>query len=613
MKKLTYLTIVFLLILNGCSKSDNVGFYRITSPGASKDYRQTKSNIHVGYNGNLYFLAGSVSIPYFSNSPVLTFSCKRYRYSGLYLNLVSKINDKLIVQVNTPGGILSKHYTIKNGLNEILLESNFLPGNEVSITSAAGKPFIASNPIFFKQLPPPKRELIFLISIDTLGASHMSLYGYKNKTTPNLKKFAREAVVFNNAFSNSTWTVSSHMSLFTSLLEYGHKVYVKKNYINSGSDQFVVKDKIIFPLSPSITTLTEYLSNNYVAFGFNGGGNVSASFGFSRGFDLYLSDHKDMDDPNASSNLFSRVKDHLKEFPFPRAFYFLHTYHVHAPYNPIPESNVEPGEKIKKFDFYKDLGGMRGIYKTFPADFVTDVIKLHDMEITSFDRAFGDFINYLRLNDLYDNSTIILLSDHGEEFLEHGSWVHASNLYNNQLWIPLVIKFPGQEFQGENIETPVSLVDVMPTLLAHKGLPIPGHLHGRSLLGLISGKQKESGFVISSLFYSKPDVFIPGKVSIIRDNFKLIYNDAYPQPANEFFRDPLPIISPFELFDLSNDRAEKNNILNPRGNSPEVRAMFKEIKDVIGALRMFSNDKKSKDSVPLSDELMDQLRSLGYF
>jgi len=612
------LAILLLAIFDGCSNPDKQRFYRISRPPDSRETPHPDLNIHKGFNEQLYYSSRNETVLYFCNSSAFTFSCEKTGLSGLYclyFNLYSKVTDELKICINNSAGTAYINYPIKSGWNEIFLTDKLQEGDKISVASADGNSFVVSNPILFKQLPKSKRDLVFLISVDTLGASHMSLYGYKKETTPNITKFARDAVVFNNAFSTSTWTVSSHMSLFTSLLEYGHNVYIKKEYIKSGDDPFVLKVRVIFPLSPSIPTLTESLSNDYLTFSFNGGGNISREFGFYRGFDVYLSNSNDMNDPRASANLLDKVKAHLETCPFPNIFYFLHTYQVHSPYNPPPEylSKEESKPKLSKFDYYADIGGMRGIYKPYPADFVKEVVKLYDAEITSFDSAFGDFITYLKSNGLYDNSTIILLSDHGEEFLEHGSWVHASDLYTEQTWIPLLIKFPFQEHHGKNIHTPVSLADVMPTLLACKGIPMPANLHGRSLVALITGKQEKNDFVISTLFYSKPDIYTPGKISVIRNGFKLIYSEPYPQSAHIFFYNTLPAFETFELFDLSADPHEKNNIMNLHRSDPDIKRMLKEIIDTIREMGKSFNEKKPGQSAPVSDDLMKQLRSLGYF
>lgn len=614
-KKIFLFVMLVQWLFIGCSTSDNQTFYRIPYIPDSKGIPYSKLNILKGFNGNLYYSSMNTTIPFFGYSSQFTFLWKNNGYSRLYFNLDSQTRDKLVICINTSTGKSYKNFPIKKGMNRISLENNFSEGDHISLTSKSGNPFVISNPLCFKLIKKSERELIFLISVDTLGATHMSLYGYKKETTPNITKFAGDAVVFSNAFSNSTWTVSSHMNLFTSLLEYGHKVNVKKNYIKSGDDPFVLGKKLVFSLSPLIPTLTEYLAKNYPTFSFNGGGNVSREFGFYRGFDEYLSNGNGMNDPKASANVFDKVKTHLETFPFPKVFYFIHTYHTHSPYNPPPEYLLkeEPKPKLSKFDYYADLGGMRGIYKPYPPDFVEDVVKLYDAEINGFDTAFGDFISYLKAAGLYDNSTIILLSDHGEEFLEHGSWVHASDLYTEQTWIPLIIKFPFQEHKGKTIQTPVSLVDVMPTLLTFKRTTVPANLDGQSLLALIAGKECEQKIVMSTMFRSKPEIYSPGKISIIQNNFKLIYSEPYPPSALEFFKYTPPAFAPFELYDLSLDRFEKTNILNSHRDDLSIKQMIKKVTEIIRETEKSFNDKNIENSSPLSDELTNQLKTLGYF
>lgn len=618
MKKVISLIILFLLIFVGCSKSNNRKFYRISEIFNSAKIEKADLNFSKGLKETFYYSSKNTTIPYSGNSSHFEFSLLDEEFSSLYFILDSPTRDKLTFRINTPIGKPYKNYIIKKGINEILIEYNFKKRDKIFLSTKNGNSIVISNPIFFKHIPKQEREYIFLISIDTLSANHMSLFGYNKETTPNISAFAHDAVVFDHAFSNSTWTVSSHMSLFTSLLEYNHKVNVKKYYTQKGNDPFVLQKKLVFPLSSSLPSLIEYLRNNYPTFSVNGGGNVSREFGFNRGFDLYSSNGKDMNTPDASSELFNNIKTRIEEYPFPQAFYFLHTYHTHSPYFPPIEylSKIAPNQKLLKFDYYEDLGGMRGIYKPYPSDFIKEVINLYDAEISAFDSAFGDFIKYLKANDLYNKSTIIFLSDHGEEFLQHGSWVHASDLYNEQLRVPLIIKFPNQEYKDKIIRTPVSLIDVLPTLFAYKKLPLSIPVDGKSLLNLIQEKnndQNSNNFVISSLFRSKTEIFSPGKISIISNNLKLIFSESFSQSSLVFFKNTPPPIEPFELYDISIDPYETKNILTSNKNNPSVRKMIKMIADIIRKTEKSFNNQNAGNSNPLSDELANQLKTLGYF
>ncbi|HZX11324.1 MAG TPA: sulfatase-like hydrolase/transferase, partial [Acidobacteriota bacterium] len=262
----------------------------------------------------------------------------------------------------------------------------------------------------------------------------MSLYGYDRKTTPNIEEFAHDSVVFLNAFSNSSWTVTSHMSLFTSLHEHEHKVEERAEYEIKNQKLIQVKPPSISPLSYDIPFFPEKISKEFVTISYNGGVKVNALFGFYRGFDLYWSNN-DLYSQNAAAVMFEEARNKLLETKFPKSFYFLHTYHVHAPHNPQTEFSIQIPRKteLKEFDFNNDLGGNKCIFKKKDDDFVEDIKALYDAEILSFDHSFGKFIDFLKNHNLYQNSMIILLSDHGEEFFEHKRWAHGSDLYNEQI------------------------------------------------------------------------------------------------------------------------------------------------------------------------------------
>lgn len=443
----------------------------------------------------------------------------------------------------------------------------------------------------------------------------MSLYGYQKKTTPNLDAFAEDAVVFTNAFSNSSWTVSSHMSLFTSLLEHKHKVKVAKSYINEENKKYEHEKKYIFPLSSLIPFLVENLSERFITISANGGANISANFGFFRGFDLFQSNNRDLNDPKASQKLFKKVEKSLSEFHFPQAFYFLHTYHVHMPYNPekLFLDQLAKDAKIRSFDFYDDLGGMRNIFRVFPPEIIRNVERLYDAEILSFDNFFGNFISFLKSKDLYDNAIIILLSDHGEEFFEHGSWAHSTDLYNEQIKVPLIIKFPRQSFKGRKIDSNVSLVDVMPTLWDYLDIDTPGDLDGKSMMDMIKGKGKKERMVVSSIFRSKPFSFLPGKIALIRGEFKLIFNESHRQKTFGFFTYDPPFISKYELYDLKKDENERDNLFRKGSKLEEIRQMHKYLKELAEHMKENKIEASEGEKRKMSKELIEQLKALGYF
>ena len=175
---------------------------------------------------------------------------------------------------------------------------------------------VIGDPIFYKTKPFEQKQYVFLICADTLRADHLPTYGYKRNTAKNIHSFSKDGVVFKNAYSQSPWTLPSHMSLFTSLYEFNHAM--KRGTM----------------LSSRVNFLIEELSHQFSTRSLNEGIYVSARFGFFRGFDYYKSIGNDQGSSYAAKNLFNLAIKDIENNNFPRSFYFLHTYQVHSPYNP---------------------------------------------------------------------------------------------------------------------------------------------------------------------------------------------------------------------------------------------------------------------------------------
>jgi len=181
----------------------------------------------------------------------------------------------------------------------------------------------------------------------------------------------------------------------------------------------------------------------------------------------------------------------------------------------------------------------------------------------NFDHYFGKFIEFLKYEDLYDNSMIVLLADHGEEFFEHERWAHGSDLYNEQIRIPLIIKFPHQQFSGKRIDVNASLLDVLPTFMEFYDIKIPKDIRGRSLMPVIKGRKKFNRPVVSSIFRFKPFEMLPGKIAVIKDDLKLIYNEKYSKESYKYFiNKPASIVSIMGLYDLRKDPEERENLFS---------------------------------------------------
>jgi arylsulfatase A-like enzyme len=323
--------------------------------------------------------------------------------------------------------------------------------------------------------PPRRPPHVFVYLIDTLRADHLGAYGYPRPTSPHIDAFAREAARFANAVAQTSWTRPAVASLFTGLHPPAHGV--------------VRADRA---LAPDLPTLPEVLQGlGYQTWGIVTNGNVAPAFGFGRGFERYhyLPERHPVEMHQLSDRVNELAFDWLAERNDERPlFFYLHTSDPHSPYTPrapfrerlAPEVR-DPGAgsraHMRRLQLGEQLGAQAG----------ADVRALYDAEIAFNDASFGAFLEKLRELDLYADSLIVLLSDHGESFAEHGSWQHGTTLYGEVLEIPLVIRLPGGRGSGRVLHELARQVDLLPTLLDLLGREPPAALEGRSLLPLFDG------------------------------------------------------------------------------------------------------------------------------
>jgi arylsulfatase A-like enzyme len=337
-----------------------------------------------------------------------------------------------------------------------------------------------------RSLAAAKPRNLVLISIDTLRADHLSLYGYGRPTSPGLDAFAADALVFESAWSQSPKTAESHMTLFTGLYPAAHGV----RNLRDRSER----------LSEDVPTLAELLRRaGYRTAAFHGGGNLEAELGFDRGFERY-------ERPGDVSAVFASGAEWLRQVasdPEPRPFFlFLHTKVLHDPYEPPPayaalfadpDYSGEIGLSADERRRARDEGGWWLVHRRFwervdprkPAD-VQRLRDLYDGLIRLMDDHLALFLESYRELGLGRDTLFVFLSDHGEEFLEHRGFRHGS-VYREVLHVPLVVRLPDAGARGRRISQGVALVDVLPTLLEELGIPAPTHVQGASFAALLAG------------------------------------------------------------------------------------------------------------------------------
>lgn len=436
---------------------------------------------------------------------------------------------------------------------------------------------------------------IILISIDTLRADHLRCYGYARETSPAMDVLASDSALFLNARSHAPYTLSSHASILTGLLPTSHQVLQLDQNLDASA----------------VTLADRFRSEGYLTAAITGGGQVSARYGLAKGFDLFDERawvHKDND---LAGLHFGRVANWLKENRPSPFFLFIHTYQPHDPYDaPAPWGRMFLREDAPwtSADLQIILGsGFRELFKKLSPAETENLIGLYDGEIRYTDEALiGPLVSLLRDLGLYDRSIIVLTSDHGEKFNEHYGWVHAHTLYDEEIHVPLIIKFPASLHRGLRVEDSVRSVDIAPTLLEAAGVGFKASdIDGASLMGRLEGGRAEDRPVLSYLPGGLIDD-IPEKISLIEGGNKLILNKRYPAGAYTYFVPPPPPQADVELFDLTVDPAETRN--GAEGKSVLVRRLFEALKPFQDRLAAAGKSKRFR----MDEALKEKLRSLGY-
>ncbi|MEL7061106.1 MAG: sulfatase [Acidobacteriota bacterium] len=315
---------------------------------------------------------------------------------------------------------------------------------------------------------------VLLISLDTVRADRLGTYGYDRPTSPFLDELARRSAVFEHAFVQLPGTLPSHMSMLTGLYPAEHGVYPPAGR-----------------LPDAIPMLQEVFNRaGWTTGGFVEGGYMHEDFGFARGFDAWSSEAQLVYDDieRTLARGLSFVDDLEGDEPF---FLFLHSYAVHDPYFP-PEPYASDFDALPVEGAFAPTGPNfvafnRGELEITP-EALTWYSNAYDASIRYVDDQLRAFFAELEARGVLDETLVVVTSDHGEEFLEHGSMVHVQ-IYPETLHVPLIVSGPSVE--ARRIESVVESVDLAPTVLALAGLESAEiAFSGESLVPLMRGERE---------------------------------------------------------------------------------------------------------------------------
>jgi arylsulfatase A-like enzyme len=454
----------------------------------------------------------------------------------------------------------------------------------------------------------PPLNVVF-ITIDSLRADHLSCYGYKRDTSPNIDKLAKEGVIFTQAISPATITPVSLYSIFTSLYPYTHGVIDWGSFLNSS-----------IPALPQILMNKGYYTKSIIHHGIPE--IVYKSLGVNRDFK-----ESKIEVDTADKLIDEAIKFIIrKRRPF---FLYLHHFDTHWPYHsPTPYNKIFLNDElyyvkdknlpISNFNYF----GYKAIPKILIEGNITNVnyyISHYDGAIRFVDEEIGRLLDKLKKLELYKNTLIIISADHGESFGEHNIYFHHGSLFDTELRVPLIMAGGNIFPQGKTINAQVTLIDIMPTIFDILGIEKPKGIEGISLLPLILGKEEYPRTFVFSGF--------KGMASIRTKEWKLIRFE--PKKTLELGKQ-IPELAEFienRFLRGGNQNPILYALCNLKENPKELNCLiFKDNKDdvVIKEKEKFTFLKEKLDNwieqqpiappkeIPFSEELKEKLRSLGY-
>jgi len=447
-----------------------------------------------------------------------------------------------------------------------------------------------------------KAHLVILIVLDTVRADHLSNYGYRRQNNKNLDEFARDALVFENCIAPAPWTLPSHASLFTGLYPTEHGCHLD---LSSEADFGPPP----LPLSKDCVTLAEIFKHNgyKTAAVVSNYGIINTNFNFDQGFDAFDSAPNIGDVcrqhlfrpivhgfsllTNLNSSIISPYRPaeaitakslrSVGENGSSSFFLFINYMDAHLPHSPPPPYNT--WFITKKFPqlYRSEMFFRKAILKRWHKESMDEFdISQYDGSIAYLDDQLGKFFEQLKRWGLYDASLIIVTSDHGELFGEHGFYNHRGPMYQELMHIPLIIKFPFSTTVGRDKKT-IQLTDVFATILSISGLPIPENLSGKPF-----GNS-------SSPAVGEHETHETGQQRVLYEgNYKYLHYERG---------------RAIELYDLDKDPQEQNNLANIK--TDKRRELEHKLNDWLQVHKP-RNALSVKESV--SKETIDRLRNLGY-
>jgi arylsulfatase A-like enzyme len=440
---------------------------------------------------------------------------------------------------------------------------------------------------------------VYLITIDTLRADHLSCYGYPVETTPFIDSLAKNGVIFENAFSQSATTCPSHASIMTGLYPSQHRV-LANGYI----------------LDDSYTTLAEILkANGFKTAAFTSTDRHFLASNINQGFDMY---EEPLDTIKTYGFKYRQARLTINNAILwldnfdsdKKLFMWIHLFDPHMPYHPPKKFKKLIRKQLKKDYLKKYVQKAKVNLEIFDNSFdkYYEHILNYDSEIRYVDEELKRFFNILKDKKLFDNSLIIITGDHGEALGQHNWLQHATFIYQEEIHVPLIFCFinetTGDKIKRRKLTESVGNFDIFSSVLEftrinHKKKYL-SKVESVSLKDKIfNGKRIGKKVFTERQYYKKKKkykkdrpfwrrVYEKGiKVSLQDNTYKYIYRSDFPD----------------ELYNLKDDSFESSNIAKEKN---KIASKYK--KEILRILSNFKNKQVKKTS----KKIFKRLKSLGY-
>ena len=498
--------------------------------------------------------------------------------------------------------IFQKHVTTQIVQNEKILLSKYLKSNEPqiyeiefelqrnSILDTGNAAWI--EPILYQGFSPPNRPSgeaiekvrhannganVIIIVLDAAGAKHFPMYGYHRNTTPNIKHLLNDSIQFKRAYTQAVYTLASTATLMSGLDPFRHQIIYRKS-----------------KLPDQTYTLAERFSDSGYATGtFVSNGNASTTFGMTQGFQEVREVFREKTYSGWGMDITNRFTQWMQKLKPGRPFFaYIHYREPHAPFNP-PESFknhfTNPnyiGYRDASYEMRRKIN--MGEVSATPAD--REYIEAtYDENLLYGDYEVGRVIKKLKDMKLYDNTILIVTADHGEAFWEHGFQGHNSQLYEESVHIPFILKLSSKtDLHKKEVSNPVRTLDVYPTLvdllhLSRRNWNVDGH----SFIPYLVSDKLEDAPVFTQTIAEQAYSWMEG-------NFKYIYHR---HTHSE------------ELYNLKTDPGERTNLIK---TDPIQAAYLRSRLFGWHTEKKTAGSRIKTDRAVMDESTIQNLKALGY-